>query len=494
MTTPFLPTKIILRNNRIDVLDPNPQVLNLLSKVLTVYDDYAAYPCPLWRGMVTRSIDGHQAVSIPRFISKQLVNELATSLNSTAPVYISDSINPKRIQVQINAEPRNELQQSALEYMFPNGNRYFDQSIKILNLPVGEGKTYLAIKALSKLGVKANIFVHKLTMIETPWIKDILKFTDIKAEEIGIICDGHPIEKAIENADKYKIFITVHRTFSNLAAKPDGEKQIDEMYKALGIGLNIIDEAHLEMLSTFMIAMYTKVKFTLYLTATLGKTDRSERKLFYKTIPAFASFANNNFVEAKRFITYRPRPFKVEGMDDKWKKRFTVEKGVRLNTYSDYLISNPPAYEQLKLGILTAIDEVFAVNPDAHIAVILGTLELISNLKEDIYTYYQGKYEIGNFTTMVKVKDRSAEIKKPIVLSTEKGLNSAIDSAIDAMILCTSNTSDILLTQLIGRIRYKDENKIYPVYDIFDTSIGKLKYNFDARRNTIKRLIAKDVE
>jgi len=119
---------------------------------------------------------------------------------------------------------------------------------------------------------------------------------------------------------------------------------------------------------------------------------------------------------------------------------------------------------------------------------------LISNLKEDIFDYYQGKYEVGNFTTMIRPKVRSEELKKPIVLSTEKGLNSAIDSSIDAMILCTSNTSDILLTQLIGRIRCKDENKVYPVYDIFEIGISKLKYNFDTRKNTIKRQIAKTVE
>jgi len=494
MTQPFLQSKIILRNNRIDILDPTAIVLNRLSKLLTVYDDYAAYPCPLWRGMVNRTIDGHNAVSIPRFVSKQVVNELTEALHSAAPVYISDSINPKRIAVSVNASPRSEIQYSALDYMFPNGSKYFDQSIKILNLPVGEGKTYLAIMALARLGVKTNIFVHKLTMIETPWMKDILKFTDIKPEEICVIGDGHPVEKAIENADKYKIFITVHRTFTNIAAKPDGEKRIDEIYKALGIGLNIIDEAHLEMLSAFMIAMYTKVKFTLYLTATLGKTDRSEKKLFYKIIPVFASFANNNFVETKKFITYRPRPFKTDDIDKKWKTKFTIEKGVKLASYSDYVMNNKTAYESLKLGILNAIDEIMTENPEAHIAIILGTLELISNLKEDIYDYYQGKYEVGNFTTMIRPKVRSEELKKPIVLSTEKGLNSAIDSSIDAMILCTSNTSDILLTQLIGRIRCKDENKIYPVYDIFEIGISKLKYNFDTRKNTIKRQIAKTVE
>lgn len=483
-------SRVILRNNRIDIVEPTEEELQALSKVLTVYDDYAKYPCPLWRGMIIGNRhEGKYTVSIPRFLAKAKITEIFGRENT--PVYITDSTSAKRVDVNVEAEPRSDLQRRALNYLFPNNSRYFDYSIKVLDLPVGEGKTFLAIKAMAKMGVKANIFVHKITMIDTPWKKDLLSFTDIKEDEIGIIEGADSIEKILKNPDKYKVFITVHRTFSTMANKPNFFEYITEVYEKLGIGMNIIDEAHLEMLSCFMISMYTRTKFTLYLTATLGKTDRSEQKMFYKLVPVFASFSSNNMVTVNRFITYIPRPYKTI-VNGTWHKKFENEKGVKLATYSEYVASNDYSYSELRKGIFRAIREVFDENSsDKHVAVILGTLNLIERLIADTKEEFSD-LTVGNFTGMIPPKKRIEELKSNIIFSTEKGLNSAIDTTIDGMILCTSNTSDILLTQLIGRIRMKDPNAEYPVYDIFDTGDPKLADNFSHRKRTIIRQLAKN--
>ena len=479
--------KLTIEPFRLIISDVSEKTKKFLKSALAVYDSYCKWPKILWTAILERS---NGDLILPRFIPRKFL-----VYNNSLQVDNQDNDNAfiKAPAVRINMKytPKDDLQREALDYMFDSLNR-FKTRIRVLDLPTGSGKTFLALCAASRLSVKACIFVHKVTMIETPWIKDILEFTDIQRDEICVIQGAASIPKAIKNKDKYKIFICVHRTFEVLARRADGEEIIRNMYADLGIGMNIVDEAHKELLSVFYINMLSCVPYTLYLTATLGRVDYKENKIFKYIVPEMDTFRSNVYVADKKIITYCPRPFTTPSCSG-WAKQFNNVVGVRMSVYCGYLMECEEAQLALYEKIKTAIDEILKVNPDGQIAILVGTLDLIQWLYDGLTTDYP-EIQIGNFTSMISTKTRTLELKKKIILSTEKSMDSATDSAIDNLILTVPITSDIQLTQVLGRIRGRvDHPAPYFVYDIFDISFPKTKSNFNRRRKIIVDTLAKEV-
>jgi len=477
--------KLIVEPFRLILRDANERLLKFLRSKLAIYDNYCKWPKILWTAILERT---NGDLLLPRFIPRKYIfgdNLIVERNNETE--YAEDVI-----RINMDASPKNDLQRDALAYLFDDLNR-FRENVRVLDLPTGAGKTFLALCAISRLGVKACIFVHKITMIETPWIKDILNFTDIRRDEICVIQGSDSIKRAYKNKDKYKIFICVHKTFETIAMKSDGEEVIRTMYKNLGIGLNIIDEAHRELLDVFYINMFSPCKRALYLTATLGRVDYKENEIFRYIVPVTDTFRSNVYIADNKIITYCPRPFSTT-VDEVWEKKFHNIVGIKLSVYCDYIMANEDIRCMLYDGIKTAIDEILKVNPEGQITILLGTLELVQWIYDGLAIDYP-EIEIGNFTSLIAPKKRINELNKKIILSTEKSMDSATDCNVDNLIMTVPVTNDIQLTQIIGRIRNKDNHPApYFVYDIFDTSLPKMLKNFNTRKKIITEHLAKEVK
>jgi len=475
--------KLIVEPFRLILQGANDRLLKFLRSKLAIYDNYCKWPKILWTAILERS---NGDLLLPRFIPKKFIYG-DISIDRVKVDYKEDVI-----RINMDASPKNDLQKDALAYLFDDLNR-FKENVRVLDLPTGSGKTFLALCAISRLGVKACIFVHKITMIETPWIKDILQFTDIKREEICVIQGTDSLKRAYKHKDQYKIFICVHKTFETIAMRNDGEETIRNMYQDLGIGLNIIDEAHRELLNVFYINMFSPCTRALYLTATLGRVDYKENEIFRYIVPTTDTFRSNVYIADNKIITYCPRPFSTT-VDETWTKKFHNIVGIKLSTYCDYIMANDNVQSLLYDGIKTAIDEILKANPEGKITILLGTLELIQWVYDGLAIDYPD-YEIGNFTSIIPAKKRVDELKKKIILSTEKSMDSATDSDVDNLILTVPVTNEIQLTQIIGRIRDKENHPApYFVYDVFDTSLPKMLKNFNTRKKIINERLAKEVK
>ena len=476
--------KLVIEPFRLILQGANDRLMKFLRSKLAIYDNYCKWPKILWTAILERS-DG--SFLIPRFIPRKFIFSRDVEI-----VRKDDNYEEAYIRIKMDASPKNDLQKDALNYLFDDMNNFRD-NVRVLDLPTGSGKTFLALAAISRLGVKACIFVHKITMIETPWIKDILQFTDIKREEICVIQGSDSIKRALKKKDQYKIFICVHKTFETIAQRADGEEIIRSLYTNLGIGMNIIDEAHRELLDVFYINMFSPCKRSLYLTATLGRVDYKENEIFRYIVPVRDTFRSNVYIEDNKIITYCPRSF-TTNINEHWIKSFHNDVGVRLSKYCDYIMANEDVRLKLYEGITNAIDEIMKVNPDAQVTVLLGTLELIQWIYDGLVIQYPD-YTIGNFTSLIPAKHRIDELKKKIILSTEKSMDSATDSSVDNLILTVPVTNDIQLTQIIGRIREKENHPApYFVYDIFDVSVPKTLKNFNTRKKVISEKLAKEVK
>jgi superfamily II DNA or RNA helicase len=181
-------------------------------------------------------------------------------------------------------------------------------------------------------------------------------------------------------------------------------------------------------------------------------------------------------------------------MGEDWKKKFAMDTGVRMSTYCSYIATEEDVFRTLYRHIKEAVISIFDVNPDAKITILLGTLELVQKVYDEIATDFV-ENTVGNFTSMVPVKKRVEELEKQIIISTNKSMDSATDCAVDNLILCVPISSEIELTQMIGRIRHKENHPDpYFVYDICDTTVQKLKNNFKFRNKVIKKSLAKEIK
>lgn len=197
----------------------------------------------------------------------------------------------------------------------------------LLSMPTGTGKTVTSSFVCSKIGQRLCVFV--LSRFVDKWISDVKDIYDVKDKDICVISGG----KALVNASHWeqndpdypmpKIFIISINTmdvwinaycagkrgvkpntiaYSNNKNNADNrfveaEKNYDlekygcepyELMEKLGIGVVLIDEAHMHLYMTFRVFCFLHVPFVLSLSATMRNKNviiqRVQRTMFPRSI------------------------------------------------------------------------------------------------------------------------------------------------------------------------------------------------------------------
>jgi hypothetical protein len=142
----------------------------------------------------------------------------------------------------------------------------------------GMGKTMCAIYALHKLGMKA-ILIMKGGFIPQ-WVGELESMLDLNKDDIAVAgsTDGFiKIMKAnIDNPATNKIIIVsnklIHNYIKDMESKNYRSKKYpvkpEDMYEAMGIGVVIRDEAHMEFHSVFRQVLHQHVYKSISLSAT----------------------------------------------------------------------------------------------------------------------------------------------------------------------------------------------------------------------------------
>ena len=110
----------------------------------------------------------------------------------------------------------------------------------------------------------------------------IIEYTDIEPDEIYMISGIGTIARLLNgmrDISKIKFFLISHSTIRNYGEKY-GWGKVGELFNTLGIGIKVYDEAHLSFKNMCMIDFFTNITDTLYLTATLGRSDYKENGIF----------------------------------------------------------------------------------------------------------------------------------------------------------------------------------------------------------------------
>lgn len=379
---------------------------------------------------------------------------------------------------KMTTEPRNETQERAIQYLLGEGefSDLSSASQKLLCLKTGEGKTFCLISSLASLKKRAMIIVDK-DKIMKQWKEEFLKFTNLNEKEIYLVSGSNTIKRIMSsNRDMpYKIYIASHRTLDSYAN--DDWERITEFFKKIQIGVKAFDEAHVEVKNIFMVDSFTNVSNTFYLTATPGRSNPNENKVYenmFKKTPRHG--LEEKFDDPYHYIYYisydsKPSIQTVTNCSN--------VRGFDINRFSDYTFDE--RYDQF-IDVITKILDIAVPKADGKIAITVHKNKHIKKLASTLSKIYP-TIEIGTFSGVIKNKDeRDIELNKKIIISTNKSLGKAIDvEGLQFLIQTVPFSSKITSEQVMGRLR-KIEGKKSFYFDITDVGFGACKNQRFSRR------------
>jgi hypothetical protein len=361
--------------------------------------------------------------------------------------------------VRMKHKPRDEEQIEYLKFMI-GIDEYKDNSNApqlFLNANTGKGKTYCSIATMCFYQIKSIVITGSNTLLNQ-WHSSILEFTNLKDSDVFRI-NGSDICNMILNgssnkANNAKIYLCSHGTIRSFGERYGWDK-VYALFEYLGIGLKFYDESHTNFANILMIDYFTNTYKTYYVTATAGRSDWQEDKIFkvaIKNVPLLNLFDQNKDPHTS-YIAIKwnsnPTPMDIS----RCKSR---SYGLDRNAYINYLTTKPEFYEMMHV----VMDLVLKCQGKALL--YIGTNDGILRVYKwicDNYPEFLG--DIGIFTSIVSKEDKMIAKGKRLILSTTKsaGLGEDIKGLKMTVVLAEPFKSNIIFRQTLGRTR--DDNTVY---------------------------------
>lgn len=396
----------------------------------------------------------------------------------TTPNIVRGNTDYKKSDINLISPPRNDLQKEIISFItstdkFANNAKYSQYSVVV---PTGEGKTYCAIASICKLGITTLVIVHR-TKIKDQWVNSFKEFTDLKDEQIGEISGSSSIDYILENPKNinFKLFITTHTTLNSYASKHGWDK-IDELFNKLGIGMKIIDEAHLHFKNTVFLDLHTNVYKTIYLTATYNRSDRMEDIIFQRVFSNSVKYVpNENLISRKHVIyigvLYNSNP-SLENI-----LNMTGKRGFDKHAYSRYLEESNEFYKCLDSVLSTFIPKI----GDKKILILSSAINTTEKIKTFIKSIYPS-IKVDTYHSKKPAVEKEESLNSQIICSTPSSAGVGFDvKNLKIVIMTEGYSSKVEAVQVPGRLRLlnAEDNTLY--IELVDRGFRKV-YDMYIRR------------
>ena len=356
--------------------------------------------------------------------------------------------------------------------------------------------TYCSGVGLCKYGVKTLIIMHR-DQLRVQWMNSLYKMNGLNSSYVHEIDSSEELYEIAtgEYKPNYDVYLMTHATFRAGLKRIRSMKTAMNIGKNLGIGLKIIDEAHLEFKDTILIDMIFNVKRNLYLTATDGRSSKDENSIFRHV------FSN--------CVYYKPSAMLTDNRPKKWVNYYGVEVNTHVNkniykyrvvgsksmtpaSYGTWVIKRDKTKQHLKC-CRDIVKILFKEDQYAKLIIFMPLIDLCEEcayfLTMELQKDPEFPYDVDIRTINSKNSKKDNEIAKrsDIIVTTIGSCGTGTDiPGITGIISCSPFKSRITCEQVFGRIRYC--GKICSYYDIYDESVLMDKILFKCRLKTFQRL------
>lgn len=401
--------------------------------------------------------------------------------------YFVDCSRKINVNPNSNFKPKDEWQSNSINFLVNSSTDPNSLPQKLLTLDTGIGKTFCTIMSIVKLNCPAIIISPNLS---TQWGSEILKYTDADEREIYYIKGTDSILRLLKKKVHRECFYLASTMTIISYMNRFGVDKLNELLNKLNVGIKVFDEIHMQTSSNLFIDTNSDVAMTVYLTATPGRSDPNEDRLFKELFHDINSYGfKTHFI--KNYYNIRLVDYDTNASDYQ-QRLFMTQKGFSGINYFEYIMKNPNRRLYIYSLIKIFSERILSNDKDAKILIFMPRLEDIENMKSLIGS--TSKHSIGNYTSVVKRgKERDEEKLKSIIFTTIGSGSTGTDiKNLRAIFLFTPVSSPVLSRQILGRLRYIPDKSVY-LYDFIDRSVrhmihqrNKRMHIFGPRANKIE--------
>ena len=386
------------------------------------------------------------------------------------------------MDVELKVAPRSDIQIVAISHMicappFEKNHKYTQQ---LITMDTGEGKSYSTIAAICFHKAKAMITVPTVRIAEQ-WRDYFLQYTDIPKNKIIIVSGGDICNKIYEEKIDGWIYVFISKTLNDYHTK-NGNYKTELMLTRTRAKIKVVDEVHRNTKTMFIIDTLSNFKMNYYLTATDGRADQAEDKVFNR---CFKDMAKSDGMKSQQeaHINVIIKKYYLE-IPQALRQEIIVPKiGLNSNLYENILFSY--GRKELFNGIDFILNWIDTHNPNGNkILFLTSTINGIEELKKHLSKRYPDK-SIRQYHSNLSKSEKENFTDGDIIIATDKGAGYGVDiPGTQFMINITTYSNKIGAKQFKGRLRKMNEEVFY--FELVNWSFDKTYQQYQSRKPHLK--------
>ena len=356
--------------------------------------------------------------------------------------------------------------------------------------------TYCSGVGLCKYGVKTLIIMHR-DQLRVQWMNSLYKMNGLNSSYVHEIDSSEELYEIAtgEYKPNYDVYLMTHATFRAGLKRIGSMKLAMNIGKNLGIGLKIIDEAHLEFKDTILMDFIFNVKRNLYLTATDGRSSKDENSIFRHVFSSCVYYKPSAMLtdnRPKKWVNYYGVEVNTHVNKNIYRYRVVGSKSMTPASYGQWVIKRDKTLQHFKC-CRDIVKQLFKEDQYAKLIIFMPLIDLCEEcayfLTMELQKDPEFPYDVDIRTINSKNSKKDNELAKhsDIIVTTIGSCGTGTDiPGITGIISCSPFCSKIIASQVFGRIRYC--GKICSYYDIWDSSVPMDKYWYQSRKRTLGHL------
>lgn len=363
----------------------------------------------------------------------------------------------------------------------------------------GFGKTYCTGYGMGKLGLKTLIIMHR-DSLRKQWLDSLYRMNGLTDKDVHEISSSEELYNIAHNTHgfDYDVYLMTHATFRAGMKRIGNMKDASNIAKNLGIGLKVIDEAHLEFRDTLLIDFTFNVYRNLYLTATDGRSSKDENSIFKHVFSNTTFYKPSSLLSEatpKRWVEYITMKVNTNVPKPRYKYRIIGGRGMSAISYGKFVIACDKKQLHFKC-CRDLLKLIYSEDEKAKVIVFMPLIDLCTEAAHYFTKELDNDPEFDYSLTIRTINSKNGTFENErnkaadVIVTTVQSAGTGTDiPGITTIISCSPFYSSILAQQVFGRIRYCGKQCKY--YDIWDESVPMDKLWLKNRRKVLGRFATK---
>ena len=360
-----------------------------------------------------------------------------------------------------------------------------------VNCPQGFGKTFISIFAMHYFRVNTMVMCYS-TDILVQWKEKIEQYTNFPLGRVLTIDSSKLITAIIADefpVSDYNIFLATPGIITKYGSKY-GYENIHLLFKKLGIGMKVFDEAHRNLGNITKIDAFTSVAKTIYLSGDFAQASK------YKTVFMRRMFENVPILRPADDVAFDMR-YTIAAVVEYNSKPADLDvvncigkRGMDVWRYMNY---------QMEKGVLQRViywilDKIVSMKETNRRTLVLTSMiehcDILYDLISERYdTMIVGKYHGDNDPNDNKNSKDNAQI----IVATYQSFSTGIDTTFIKYVISTSMSNRVEDSQASGRARPLSDNEDCMFWMLIDVGFERMVKKEEERIEYLKQVKVKDV-